>query len=56
VDITPLRFTVIGGELKLYLGDDEHLSAFDFSLKIGSAGIRSSLEAKFDDFSVRQGS
>jgi hypothetical protein len=51
-----LRFTVIGGELKVYFAGVELLSAFDFSLKTGSAGVRSSLDATFDDFAVKSAS
>jgi hypothetical protein len=51
-----VRFTVIGGELKLYFAGVVQLSAFDFSLKTGSAGIRSSLDATFDNLSVKQAS
>ena len=48
----PLRFTVIGAQLKLFTGGVERLSVFDFSLKSGSVGIRSPLDTTFDDFNV----
>jgi hypothetical protein len=51
-----MRFTVIGGELKLYIAGAQELSAFDFGLTTGSVGIRSSLDSTFDNLSVRQAS
>lgn len=51
-----LRFTAIGGQLKLFVGGTELLSVFDFTLRSGSVGIRSSLDSTFDNFSARQAS
>ena len=48
-----LRFTVIGGELKLYFGGIERLSVWDFSLKSGLIGIRSTLHSTFDNLQLR---
>jgi hypothetical protein len=51
-----LRFIVTGSRLSLSFGGIELLSAFDFSLKTGSVGIRSSLGSTFDNFSADQAS
>ena len=45
-----LRFSVIGGQLKLFFNNVERLSVFDFTFKNGSVGLRSSLTSTFDDF------
>jgi hypothetical protein len=47
-----LRFTVVGGQLKLFFGGIERASVFDFTLKTGSVGIRSSLNPTLDDFGI----
>ena len=43
-----MKFTVIGGELKLFIGNVEELSVFDFSLKTGTMGFRSSIASTYD--------
>ncbi|MBI3823925.1 MAG: right-handed parallel beta-helix repeat-containing protein [Planctomycetes bacterium] len=50
-----LRFTAVGGQLKLYFGGVAKLSVVDFSLRSGSVGVRSPLDPTFDDFTVAQG-
>lgn len=47
-----MRFTAIGGQLKLFLDAAELVAATDFFLTIGAVGIRSALNVNFDNFGV----
>lgn len=47
-----LSLTVVGGKLQLFFGDTLRLTAYDFSLKSGVVGMRSSLGSSFDDFAT----
>lgn len=51
-----MHFYVIGGQLKLLLNASTVLTTYDFSLKSGSVGMRSSLDATLDNFILDQAS